>query len=272
MMGTLENAKALAGGQSLVPMMNFRYVMPDHIVDLNGVEEMAGIQEEGNIVRIGAMTRQRELEFSELISNRIPLLHAALKYVGHRQTRNRGTIGGSVAHADPSAELPTVLSAHDARLRVAGLRGHRLIPMSAFNIGFMTTALELDELLIDIEIDIWPAGHGYSFQEFARRHGDFAVVGVGCLIALDSNRRISRAALSLCGVGIGPIRMAEAERELIGSSGDGSAILRAAEACGEIDAVDDFHASASYRRHLARVLSARAIEEALKRAAPSSGK
>lgn len=271
MMGTLDNAKALAGGQSLVPMMNFRYVMPDHIVDLNTVPAMAGIDEQGSVIRIGATTRQCEVEFSELIARRVPLFHAGLKHVGHRQTRNRGTIGGSVAHADPSAETPTVLSAHEARLRIAGPRGERVVPMSDFNLAFMTTAVEFDEILVGIEIDAWPAGHGYSFQEFARRHGDFAVVGVACLIALDNNRNISRAALSLCGVGIGPVRMPAAERELVGSDGDGAAILRAAEACGEVDAVGDFHASASYRRHLARVLAARAIKEALERAKPGSG-
>ena len=271
MMGSLENPKALAGGQSLVPMMNFRYVMPDNVIDLNTVAAMRGIDENTDVIRLGATTRQRDVEFSGLIERRVPLLQAALLHVGHRQTRNRGTVGGSVAHADPSAEIPTVLSAHDARLRIAGPRGTRILPMANLNLGFMTTAIEPDELLVNIEIDAWPAGHGYSFQEFARRHGDFAVVGVACLIALDPNRRVARAAVSLCGVGIGPVRIGEAERQLVGCGDDRDAFLRAAEACGTIDAVDDFHASAGYRRHLARVLSARAMREAFRRAVRTSG-
>lgn len=270
MMGALDNVKALAGGQSLVPMMAFRYVMPDHIVDLNTVPALSNLSEEGDVIRIGATVRQRDVEFSDLIARRMPLFQAGLAHVGHRQTRNRGTIGGSLAHADPSAETPTVLAAHDARLHVSGPRGPRLVNMDEFNLAFMTTAVDLDELLVGIEVDAWPEGHGYSFQEFARRHGDFAVVGVACLIALASDRTISRASIAVCGVGIGPVRLHEAERELIGGNGDGSAIARAAEISGRIDAVDDFHASAGYRRHLARVLTARALEEAIQRAKSAS--
>lgn len=268
MVAGLENAKVLAGGQSLVPMMNFRYVMPDHLIDLNTVPDLAGVGEREDVIRIGATTRQRDVEFLELIARRVPLLQAGLAHVGHRQTRNRGTIGGSVAHADPSAETPTVLAAHDARAIITGPRGERVVPMAEFNLSFMTTAVEYDEILVALEFDAWPAGHGWSFQEFARRHGDFAVVGVACLIHLDENRRVDRAALTLCGVGIGPVRMPEAERELLGSGGERADILRAAELCGAIDAVDDYHASAKYRRHLARILSARAITEATARALP----
>jgi carbon-monoxide dehydrogenase medium subunit len=270
MMASLDNPKALAGGQSLVPMMNFRYVMPDNIVDLNNVAALAGIAENGNVVRIGATTRQREVEFSDLIARRVPLFQAALQHVGHRQTRNRGTIGGSVAHADPSAESPTVLAAHDARIFIAGSGGQRVVPMSEFNLAFMTTAVASDELLVAIEIDAWPPGHGYSFQEFARRHGDFAIVGVACLLALDHDRRIERASLTLCGINIGPVRMHAAEKILLGTAGDRAEILQAADACGEIEAVQDFHASSDYRRHLARVLSARAIAQALERCKPAS--
>ncbi len=270
MMGALDNVKALAGGQSLVPMMAFRYVMPDHIVDLNALPALSNLSEEGDVIRIGATVRQRDVEFSDLIARRMPLFQAGLAHVGHRQTRNRGTIGGSLAHADPSAETPTVLAAHDARLHVSGPRGARVVEMRDFNLGFMTTAVDLDELLVGIEVDAWPEGHGFSFQEFARRHGDFAVVGVACLIAL-SGGVISRASIAVCGVGIGPVRLHEAERELVGSKGDRSAIARAAEISGQIDAVDDYHASAGYRRHLARVLSTRALDEAVQRAKPASG-
>ena len=265
MMGSLDNPKALAGGQSLVPMMNFRYVMPDNIVDLNTVGELSGIEISGELIRIGATTRQREVEFSGVIGARVPLFHAALAHVGHRQTRNRGTIGGSLAHADPSAETPTVLSALDARIRIAGPRGARDVGMESFNLAFMTTAVEFDEILVGIEFEPWREGHGYSFQEFARRHGDFAIVGVAALLSLDAAGRIARSAISVCGVGIGPVRLHDAEQALLGQMPTNDVFRHAASVAGEIDATEDFHASNQYRQHLARVLTLRALQEATER-------
>lgn len=262
MMGSLDNAKALAGGQSLVPMMNFRYVMPDHIVDLNTVDALAGIAEEGDVIRIGATTRQRDVEFSKLIGQRLPLFHAALAHVGHRQTRNRGTVGGSLVHADPSAETPTVLSALDARVKIAGPRGERDIEMDSFNLAFMTTAVDWDEIAVGVEITPWPAGHGYSFQEFARRHGDFAVAGVAVLLSLDAGGRIARAAISVCGIGIGPVRLHQAEQALVQQAPTLEAFRHAASLAGKLDATADFHASTEYRQHLARTLTLRALQEA----------
>src|SRR5215470_1803159 len=169
LLATLDNSKLLAGGQSLVAMMNFRYVIADHIIDLNNVAGLAGITVSDGRLRIGAMTRQRELEFSPDIAKHCPIMHEALAHVGHRQTRNRGTIGGSLAHADPSAELPMICAAHDAVVEIAGKNGTRRVPFAEFGAGFMTTAVQPDEILTAVELVLWPGGHGYGFQEFARR-------------------------------------------------------------------------------------------------------
>ena len=181
----LEDAKLLAGGQSLMPMMNFRYVTPANVVDLNRVPELAGITEDGEAVVIGAMTRQRDITESPLVAARCPLLAEALHHVGHVQTRNRGTIGGSLAHLDPAAELPGVLLAHDAVLEVEGPQGPRSIAMSQWTFGYMTPALEAAELLVRIRIPAWPPAHGFAFSEVARRHGDFALAGAGALVRID---------------------------------------------------------------------------------------
>ena len=265
LLARLDNAKILAGGQSLVPMMNFRYVMADHLVDLAKVEGLAGITMAGGKLRIGAMTRQRELEFSTEIAKHCPLMRAALAHVGHRQTRNRGTIGGSLAHADPAAELPAVCVAHDATVEIAGPRGTRRVPMRVFNQGFMATAIEPDEILVAVEVPIWPAGHGYGFHEFARRHGDFAIAGAAALLEAGGGivRRIS---LTLFGVTATPARMAPVETMLAGKPLD-AVILRAAAAeTAAVEPIADIHAGADYRRHLAQVLTLRALTDAAKRA------
>ncbi len=261
LLGRCENAKVLAGGQSLVPMMNFRYVMPDHIIDINGIADLAGIEECDGVLRIGAATRQRDLEFSDLIARRWPLIKAGLHHVGHRQTRNRGTMGGSLSHADPSAELPNVCAAMDATIEIAGPRGTRLVPFAQFNRAFMTTAVEPDELLTAVKIVPWAEGHGYSFQEFARRHGDFAVVGVAALLELERDL-VTRAAVSVCGVSTGPVRLREIERKLVGAAASDETFAAAAISAREVDAIGDHHASADYRRHLAGVLCERALRQA----------
>lgn len=265
LLGTYDNAKVLAGGQSLVPMMNFRYVMPDHIIDINNIADLTRLEERDGRLHIGAAVRQRELEFSDLVARRYPLIAAALRHVGHRQTRNRGTLGGSLAHADPSAELPNVCSAMDAVVHIAGPRGSRQVPFAGFNLAFMTTAVEPDELLTAVEIAPWAEGHGYSFQEFARRHGDFAVVGVAALLEIDG-RKITRAALSACGISTGPIRLRDVEDQLLGETADDGLIASASALAREVEAIGDHHASADYRRHLAGVLCSRALKEARERA------
>jgi carbon-monoxide dehydrogenase medium subunit len=265
LMSTLDNAKVIAGGQSLVAMMNFRYAMPDHLIDLGNVAGLSGLHFESRTLRIGAMTRQRELEFSVPLANEVPLFKAALAHVGHRQTRNRGTLGGSLAHADPAAELPTACLALDAEIEIAGANGTRIVPMREFSAGFMTTALGYDEILLAVHIRPWPEGHGYSFQEYARRHGDFAVAGAAVLLDANNDGIIERAAVALCGVTDRPVRRDEAEAALVGRHLDDSVIARAASLAGDVEATADIHADATYRRHLARVLTTRALHEASSR-------
>ena len=262
LLSRLEDAKPLAGGQSLMPMMNFRYVTPAHVVDLNRVPELAGITEDGDTLVIGAMTRQREVKDSALVAARCPLLADALHHVGHVQTRNRGTIGGSLAHLDPAAELPGVLLAHDAVLEVEGPAGSRSIPMSQWTLGYMTPALELDELLVRVRIPPWPRGHGYGFSEVARRHGDFAVAGAGALVQMDGGS-IRRCAVALVGVDDGPVRLDAAEALLTGNPPTPDRLDAAARTALDVPGIEDVHASAAYRRKIAAVVAHRALGRAL---------
>jgi carbon-monoxide dehydrogenase medium subunit len=265
LISTLDNAKVLAGGQSLVAMMNFRYAMPDHLIDLGNIAGLSGLHFDAQTLRIGSMTRQRELEFSVPLANKVPLLKAALAHVGHRQTRNRGTLGGSLAHADPAAELPTACLALDAEIEIAGPNGTRIVPMREFTAGFMTTALGYDEILLAVHIRPWREGHGYSFQEYARRHGDFAVAGAAVLLDANHDGVIEHAAVALCGVTDRPIRRDEAEAALVGRHLDDGVIARVASLAGDVEATADIHGDATYRRHLARVLTTRALHEASSR-------
>lgn len=261
-----ENARVIAGGQSLMPMLNLRLAYPDHLVDLNGVEDLAYIREEGGEVLIGAMTAQRTIEFSEVIKRRVPLMSEAILSVGHRQTRNRGTIGGSLCHLDPSAELPLVAATLDATVVVSSVAGSRRIPMADFPAGFMTPAIEADEIVTEIRIEPWPEGHGSAFTEYTRRKGDFAIVAAAALIDLARDGRIARASLALGGVGAAPVRMTEAERVLVGATPDAGVLERAAALCADIDPPDDPLIPAWYRRKLAPVLARRVLETAIRRA------
>jgi carbon-monoxide dehydrogenase medium subunit len=266
LLASLPNAKILAGGQSLVPMMNFRYVIVDHLVDLSGVADLRGIALSDGRLRIGAMMRQRELEVAPEIAKHCPLMATALRHVGHRQTRNRGTIGGSLAHADPAAELPAVCAAYEAVIHVASVRGIRQVPFQEFCAGFMTTALEPDEMIAAIDLPLWRQGHGYGFHEFARRHGDFALAGAVALLDVGSGGVVRRAALALFGVTAAPLRVEAAEQRLTGQPLDSGAIRAAAAATWLIEPISDIHAGADYRRHLAQVLSVRALTDAARRA------
>ena len=266
LLGTLDNAKVLAGGQSLMAMLNMRYAMPDNIVDLNDVEGLTGIDLRGNALYIGAMTRQRDIEISTVVKTHCPLLIEAIANVGHRQTRNRGTIGGSLCQLDPSAELPTVAMAMDATISVHGRQGSRELAMADFPLTFMTPAIESDEIVTGVLLPLWPRAHGYAFVEFARRHGDFAVVGVAALLVVDASGRISRASITLCGVGARPTRLAEAEKSLLGAAAGPDAFRAAAVHAGAIDAMEDVHASKSYRQRLAATLAERALGTAFERA------
>jgi aerobic carbon-monoxide dehydrogenase medium subunit len=266
LLAKLPNAKLLAGGQSLVPMMNFRYVIVDHLVDLGSLEELRGIAVGDGLLRIGAMTRQRDLEISPDIAKHCPLMAEALRHVGHRQTRNRGTIGGSLAHADPAAELPAVCAAYDATIHAASVRGIRRIPFREFAAGFMMTALAPDEMIAAIDLPIWRLGHGHGFHEFARRQGDFAIAGAAALLDVGVDNVVRRAALTLFGVTVSPLRVEAAESRLIGQPLDAGAIRAAAAAAWLIEPISDIHASGEYRRHLAQVLSSRALNDAARRA------
>jgi carbon-monoxide dehydrogenase medium subunit len=262
LLGRLDNAKLLAGGQSLMPMLNMRFVQPDHVIDLNRVEGLSYIREIDVALEIGGMTRQRDLEFSEVVRRRCPLMAEAIALVGHRQTRNRGTLGGSLCHLDPSAELVAVAAALDATVVVAGPNGRREIAFAAFPVAYMTPAIEPNELVTAVRFPIWPQGHGSAFIEFARRHGDFAIVSAAALLAEDGAGRIARAAVVIGGMGMVPIRAAELEQALVGQAVDDKLLREASETCRKFDAIDDVHAPASYRQHLATVLSRRALAQA----------
>jgi carbon-monoxide dehydrogenase medium subunit len=262
LLGHLDNAKLLAGGQSLMPMLNMRFVLPDHVVDLNGVEELAHLREADGALEIGAMTRQRDIEFSDLVRRRCPLMHEAILQVGHRQTRNRGTLGGSLCQLDPAAELVAVAMALGATVGIAGPKGRRELPFAEFPAGYMTPALESDELMTDVRFPLWAKGHGHAFVEFSRRHGDFAVVSAAALLEADRSGKVTRAAVVVGGAGPAPIRAQEVERALVGNRVSDDLLGKACESLRAIDAVGDVHAPASYRQQLAVVLARRALKTA----------
>jgi carbon-monoxide dehydrogenase medium subunit len=262
LLGRLDNAKLLAGGQSLMPMLSMRFVLPDHVIDLNRVEGLSSIKENGNVLEIGAMTRQRDIEFSDLVKARCPLLHQAMQQIGHRQTRNRGTIGGSLCHLDPAAELVTVAMAHDATIVVAGQTGQREIPFAEFPVAFMTPAIELNEIVVAVRLPLWAAGHRAGFVEFARRHGDFAIVSAAALLEQDGGGRITRASVTIGGIAVAPVRAREVESAIVGQVATSDLFRKACESCRAFEAIEDVHASSGYRQHLAAVMSRRALEQA----------
>ena len=261
--------KVLAGGQSLVPMLNMRLVRPAVLVDVNGLRELTGITPgpEGGL-RLGALTRHAELAASPAVLEHAPLLVEAARHVGHAAIRNQGTLGGSLAHADPAAELPAALLALDARVRISGPRGAREVAAEAFFRGLLTTALEADEILTAIEVPAQPPGWG--FAEIARRPGDFALAGVAAVVrvAPDAPAHVEHARLVGFGVADRPLRLAGAERHLTGRPLDADIAARAGAAAGpDCDPPSDVHGSADYRRHLATVLIERALLQATSRLA-----
>jgi carbon-monoxide dehydrogenase medium subunit len=262
LLGQLENAKLLAGGQSLMPMLNMRFVLPDHVIDLNRVEGLSYIRETGDALEIGAMTRQRDIEFSEVVRKRCPLIHEAIQNVGHRQTRNRGTLGGSLCHLDPSAELVSMATAFDAIVTIAGPSGTREVTFDAFPLAFMTTAVDLNEVLVGVRFPVWPERHGYAFVEFARRHGDFAIVSAAAMLTEDNAGKITRASVTIGGMGIAPVRVRALEEALTGQVASDALFREACEVCRTLEATDDIHASARYRQQLAVVMARRALERA----------
>jgi aerobic carbon-monoxide dehydrogenase medium subunit len=262
LLASLENAKLLAGGQSLMPMLNFRFVLPDHIIDLNRVDGLSYIRDARGALEIGAMTRQRDLEFSEAVRARWPIVHEALLQVGHRQTRNRGTIGGSLCHLDPAAELVSLAMGYDATVMVAGRDGEREVPFAEFPVAYMTPAIEANELVVGVRFPQWAPKHGYAFVEFSRRHGDFAITSAAVLLEGDASGKITRASVTIGGMGTAPKRASELEQTIVGQVPAGTLFREACESCRKLEAIDDVHAPASYRQHLAAVLSRRALEKA----------
>jgi CO/xanthine dehydrogenase FAD-binding subunit len=263
------DAKLLAGGQSLIPVMNFRLAQPAMIVDLNGVAELGHLQLNGaGRLRIGAMVRQRELEFNPIVSTAAPLLHETMPYVAHPQIRNRGTVGGSLAHADPAAELPVVAIALEAEFRLARLGIERWIRAEDFYEGLFTTALQPEEILVEIEIPPFPTNTGCAFTELARRHGDYAQAGVATLVTLDDGGRCQNARLVFLAVGETSMTADQAVTALIGERPSARLIAEVARAAAqeEIDPLTDIHATADYKRHLAQVLARRALQLAVDRA------
>ena len=266
-----DNARLLSGGQSLMPMLNMRYVLPDDVIDLNRVDGLSGIEAANGSLGIAGMTRQRDIEFSDVAASRCPIMTEAILQVGHRQTRNRGTLGGSLAHLDPSAELPAVAMALDATIHVESKRGKRDIAMADFPAGYMTPSIELDEMVTGATFPLWEQGHGYAFIEFARRHGDFAIVSAGALMTTDGAGKVDRVSIVVSGVGPSPLRCTEAEAMILGETPELELFREAAETARAFDAMEDIHAPSSYRQHLAAVLSRRALEKAQTRLGGSNG-
>lgn len=262
-----SEAKPLAGGQSLVPAMNFRVVQSALLVDLNRLSTLDSIRHVNGELRIGAMTRQRRIEHDPLVAQFAPLLHEAMPYIAHPQIRNRGTLGGSLVHADPAAELPVIAIALNARLRVQSATGERWLTAKDFFLGMFTTALQPDELLVEIAFPSLPAGAGWSFMEFARRHGDYALMGVAAWIALDDRGVCRDARLVYLNAGNGPIDARAAAQLLLGREISNEAIEAATAAADrEIDPMGNVHCTPAYQRHLAHVLTRRAVQQASARA------
>jgi aerobic carbon-monoxide dehydrogenase medium subunit len=261
-----SDARLLAGGQSLMPILNMRLAAPGRLVDLNRVGELAYIAERDGGVAIGAMTRQRAVEQSALVARRVPLLADAIPWVGHFQIRNRGTIGGSLAHADPAAELPAVAACLDARVTVRGPGGTRTTTPDQLYRTYLTTTLAPTEILTEVWFPAAPDRSGHAWVEFARRHGDYALVGVAAAVVLHADS-IAEGRVALTGVGGCPVRARDAERRLAGRQ-PGDAIFEDAAAAvrAAVDPESDIHATAAYRRHLAGILTVRALRLAVERA------
>jgi CO/xanthine dehydrogenase FAD-binding subunit len=259
-------AKVLAGGQSLVPMLNFRLLRPSALIDINHIPGLAFIREEPEGLRVGALTRHYQLETSPLVKQRFPIITAAMAQVAHLAIRNLGTIGGSLAHADPAAELPMLCVLLGAKLTVRGPTGVRTIEAGDFFVGALTTVLGEAELLQDVLFPYLPAETGWGFEEVARRRGDFALAAVGAALTR-SDGAVAQARIAVMGMADRPLRMGAAEQALLSKTPDVETVAAAAEAVGQaVEPAGDGHASADLRRHLADVLTRRAVEAAWRRA------
>ena len=258
------DAKALAGGQSLMPMLAFRLAQPALLVDLRKLADLRGIRISERGVALGAMVRWRDIEDDDRLERAHPLLKAAVAHVAHYQIRNRGTVGGSIAHADPAAEMPGIAMTCDAEIAVVGKAGTRVVRGADFFQGALTTALAPDEIIVEVRLPPWPAGRRWGFQEFARRRGDFAMAAAAVFYDQDGSGRARNAHVGAIGVADRPLRLAAVEAVLDGRTIDEATIARAeAAASAAVDPQDDIHASAAYRRALIGTM----VERALIRAA-----
>lgn len=262
-----DDAKLLAGGQSLIPLLNFRLTRPKILIDLNRVGGLDYVEEspDGGL-RIGAMTRQSRLESHPAVAGRAPLMQEAIPFVAHPQIRNRGTIGGNLAHADPASELPAVAVALDARFKLVGPLGSRTVAARDFYVSLMTTCLRAGEILAAVELPRLEAGSGHCFMEVARRHGDYAQVGIAAQLVLDSGERCRHAELVYLSAGDRPFRAVKAAHHLRSGLDEATVARAAREAAQEIEPTDDIQASADFKRHLAEVLTRRAVMTAIARA------
>jgi aerobic carbon-monoxide dehydrogenase medium subunit len=266
-----REVKVLAGGQSLVPLMNFRLARPVVLVDLNRLPELQYIREHDGGLVIGAMTRQSALERSEVVARLSPLVAEAMPWLAHTPIRNRGTLGGSLAHADPAAELCTVALALDVTLVARSGRGERVIPVEDFFVGPFTTSLQVDELLTEVRLPPFPNGAGWAFEEVARRRGDFAMLAVAVVLQLEPDGRVALARLAYASMGPKPLRGTHGERVLIGQLPTPEIFARAAQAAmDDLDPGDDLHATRAYRLQVGQALTSRALARALDRARSAS--
>ncbi len=264
-----DDAKAIAGGQSLMPMLAFRLAHPTLLVDLRKLSELRGIRISDRGVALGAMVRWRDIEDDDRLATAHPLLKAAITHVAHYQIRNRGTVGGSIAHADPAAEMPGIAMTCDAEIAVVGKSGARVIQAADFFQGPLMTALTPDEIITEIRLSAWPARRRWGFQEFARRRGDFAMAGAAVFYDADESGRARNAHAGAIGVADRPLRLGGVEDVLNGQVIDEATIAKAeAAASAMVDPPDDIHASGAYRRALVGTMVERALKNAVARTQP----
>jgi 2-furoyl-CoA dehydrogenase FAD binding subunit len=261
------DGKIIAGGQSLVPIMNMRLATPEYLIDINQLNDLQFIELDGSKMKIGALTRQAEIEMSDAVRKHLGLLSEAVPYIGHVQTRNRGTFGGSLVHADPSAEIPLSLMALGGTLHIASKDEVREVNVEDFFVTYLTTDIMPNELLTEIHIPVPEGRVGYSFHEISRRHGDFALVAAACQLSIDSQDRISKVRLVLGGVDAVPLLITEASELMEGEYLSAALLNKIADIVDEVvNPESDLHATADYRRHLAKKLAMRTVKTAYERA------
>lgn len=261
-----DEGKLIAGGQSLIPILNMRLSAPEYLIDISGLQDLNFIRVEDGLLKIGGLCRQRSLEQSSIVKEVAPLLVEAVPFIGHVQTRNRGTVGGSLVHADPTAEIPLSLLALDAKVVIQSIGEVREVPVQDFFITYLTTDISPSEMLTEIHVPVDANPRGYAFVEFSRRHGDFALVAAGCLLDTDKEGRIISGRLTLGGVAAVPMNAQDAIDILVGEKLSDSLLEEAGRIASEnTDPEGDLHASREYRLHLAKVFTMRAIRKAYER-------